>query len=409
VSAVAEADASTRNGVNRPRVRGMSAETQFLMLMAPGKANKDIVRAAATGPLDWDRVLRLARAEHAVALIYPMLRSVAPDVVPAGVLEQMRQLALVSDFALLQLESRLRASLAVLSRARLRVMLLKGAALAYSVYGDIRMRPMSDVDILVDPSDAEAARREMLNVGWCEIPGSAPDRVYEHHHHAPPLRDAHVRDVQFEIHTALFPKRQPFAFDLADLWSRGRPLDPRVGVAFVPHVVHSLLHACLHFLWSHQAQFGAWRTVRDVDAIARRADLDWDEFVAVARRARGETACYWTLRIAEIAGGVKIPASVLRDLRPRRNGHLLRAVEQHFLSNVVPDGLSCPSAALGRAIWALGVMPRRSGHGDIRPWDMDADFVPSAVSRRADSSRSRRVRRILASPGYVGRLLRGDR
>ena len=409
MSAVAEADASTRSGVSRSRAYGMSAETQFLMLLAAERAKEDVVRSAATGALDWDRVLRLAHAEHAVVLIYPVLRSVASDVVPARVLEQMRQLALVSEFALLQLESRLRVSLAALSQAQVRVMLLKGAALAYSVYGDIRMRPMSDVDILVDPRDAETARRVMLEVGWREISGGVPDRVYEHHHHAPPLRDAHVPDVHLEIHTALFPKRQPFAFDLGDLWSRGHPLDPAIGVALVPDVVHSLLYACLHFLWSHQGQFGAWRTVRDVDAIARRTDLDWDEFVSVARRTRGETSCYWTLRIAEEASGVEIPASVLRDLRPRRNAYLLRAVEHHFLINLVPDDGSCPSGALDRAIWTLGVMPERSGHGDIRPWDMDAEFVSSSAPGRTDSSRSRRARRILASPGYVGRLLRAAR
>jgi len=173
--------------------------------------------------------------------------------------------------------------------------------------------------------------------------------------------------------------------------------------------VHSLLHACLHFLWSHQGQFGAWRTVRDVDAIARRTDLDWDEFVFVARRVRGETSCYWTLRIAEVAGGVEIPASVLRDLHPRRSAFVLRAVEHHFLINLVPDGVSCPSGTLDRAIWNLGVMPGRSGHGDIRPWNADDAFVPAVLPRRAGSSRTRRLRRILAAPAYVGRLLRAAR
>jgi len=375
------------------------------MLTANDAVDENALRAAGNEIVDWHRLLRLSQNERAVSVVYSRLRSGLAHLVPSDVLDQMRRNALVSDFAMLHLETRLRDSLAALAQTQTRVMLLKGAALAYSVYGDVRARPMSDIDMLVDANDAEKARRAMLQTGWHEVAGGVPDSLYEQHQHLPPLKDTRGPDLHLEIHTALFPQPQPFAFGSEDLWSRARLLDEAVGKTFVPDLAHSLLFACLHFAWSHQVCFGAWRTVRDVDAIARRPDFDWDEFVAVARRTRGETSCYWTLRIARSASGVEVPARVLVELRPRRNAYLLRALEHHFLTNLVLGQSSCPSTTLSHALWEVGLMPRRSGHGNIRPWDREDEFVASDDATPAELVRAHRVRSMLASPAYVLRLL----
>lgn len=402
-------DEAVRLRVTRRSITvGIPPEERLLLLTASVAARDEAIRAMAAGVVDWTRFLALAQLERAVSVTYAPLQRVAADLVPPDVLDRMRRLALVTDFAMLHLDSRLRESLSALQRAGVRVMLLKGAALAYSVYGDVRKRPMSDIDLLVDQGSAENARRAMLSIGWRELSGGVADSTYERHHHAPPLADTQSPHLHLEIHSALFPARQPFAFDVRDLWSRSRPLGGVNPETFVPDPVHSLLHACLHFLWSHLARFGAWRTIRDVEAISRCADMDWDAFVSIARQARGDTSCYWTLRIARAVAGVEVGAGVLDELRPRRSTLVLQAIERHFLMNLFSVRVACPSVALDRAIWELGVMPRRSGHGDIRPWDADHEFIlpPGEESAAPNSSRADRVRRLLSSPRYIGSLLR---
>lgn len=402
-------DATARRpGADPPTYRLPTAlEERLLLLTAGGTPNDGAIRAAAAGAVDWQRFLGLAQLERAVPVIHPRLRAIAGDLVPPDVLEQMRRLALVSDFAMLHLESRLRESIGVLDRARVRVMLLKGAALANGVYTSVRQRPMSDLDLLVDPSNAHVARRLMLGAGWREIVGGIPDAVYERHHHLPPMCDERSPQLQLEIHTALFPERQPFAFDARDLWARARSLGPTFSDAFVPDPSHSLLHACLHFLWSHQGRFGVWRTIRDVAAIVQNGAVDWTAFVAAARASRGGTSCYWTFRIAQVTAGVAVPEAVLDELRPPRRSYLLHVLERHLLMNLFPVQYACPSVALDHALWELAVMPAWSGHGSVRPWDAEAEFVvPTADSAEAPTARRDRFRRFLASPGYLGSLLR---
>jgi len=390
----------------RPTVAG--AEEELLLLTAGGPANDEAIRVAAHRSLDWQRFMALAQLERAVPVIFPRLRALAPDAIPAATLDQMRRLAMVSDFAMLHLETRLRESLHVLHATGVRVMLLKGAALAHTVYSGVRQRPMSDLDLLVDASNARLARRVMLSAGWRDIVGGIPDSVYDRHHHLPPLHDTRSPDLQLEIHTALFQERQPFAFDARDLWASAKALGDKFPEAYVPDAVHALLHASLHFLWSHQGRFGVWRTLRDVDALIGSPSLDWDTFVKIAKASRGATSCYWTFRIAEVTARIPIPANVMAALRPPRRAYVLQAIERHFLRNLFPTDVACPSVTLDHALWELAVMPRWSGHGEVRPWDEEPDFViPQTEPGEVRILPKReRVRRLLASPGYIRTLLR---
>jgi hypothetical protein len=390
------------------RLPAIPPEEELLLLTAGGAANDAAIREIARGPIDWPRFLGLAQLERAVPVIYPRIRDLAGRAAPADVLDQMRRLALVSDFAMLHLDARLRESLQALHNAGIRVMLLKGAALAHTAYGGIRQRPMSDIDLLVDPSNARLARRIMLDTGWREIIGGIPEPVYERHHHLPPMFDARSPDLQLEIHTALFPERQPFAFSARDLWARAIPLGADFPEAFAPDAVHSLLHACLHFLWSHQARFGVWRTVRDIDVLRRSGSVDWAAFVDAARLTRGTTSSYWTLRIADVTAGVAAPADAVTQLRPPRSAFVLQAIERHFIRNLFPVEFACPSVTLDHALWELAVMPSWSGHGEVRPWDEEPNFV--VPRHEGDPERvlpkRERMRRLLASPGYIRSLLR---
>ena len=86
---------------------------------------------------------------------------------------------------------------------------------------------------------------------------------------------------------------------------------------------------------------------------------------------------------------------------------MLQAIEQHFVRNLFPMEFACPSVTLDHALWELAVMPGWSGHGDVRPWDDDAEFVaPGEAAEPARTPGRERIRRFLASSGYIRTLLR---
>ena len=313
---------------------------------------------------------------------------------------------MVSEFRMAHLESRLLSALDTLGEAEIDPVLLKGAALALTVYGSFVARPMSDVDLLVPRDDVMRAREALLASGWTEGVENSPE-FYEGHHHLQPLVDAQGTGTSLELHTSLFFEGHPFALTSDDIRRRADKVVVRGRTVLVPSVHDQLLHLCLHFAWSHMMATGAWRAFRDLDALLRTERVDWKEFTKMALVARGGSACYWTFRLARTVAGISVPAWVERALAPPEPEFALRRLEQHFTYDLLPTENISPSLWLTYTMWRAGLRPRWSGHGRVRPWDRADELLaaerPGRVKRlvmhlRNARSWSRYARLVLLRP-----------
>jgi putative nucleotidyltransferase-like protein len=102
-------------------------------------------------------------------------------------------------------------------------LVLKGAALAQLVYGDPRLRPMRDVDLLIRKADAERTLDVLRSCGF--TPGSTI--VPSHHHHLQGMtKTLQGATVTIELHHELIvrtPFAEPRGYD--DLILRSQPLE----------------------------------------------------------------------------------------------------------------------------------------------------------------------------------------
>jgi hypothetical protein len=249
------------------------------------------------------------------------------------------------------------------------VLLLKGAGLAHSAYARPTERPMGDIDVLVRPDAAQRAWDLAIANGWTRRHDVPEERSYADHQHLSPLEDADGLQIGLELHTALFTHQAPFKLPPEQLWEHARRITVGGQPAFVPSAEDQLLHAALHFAWSHEMTFGAFRTLRDVERILAASPVDWQTLLEKARAARGATCAYWTLRLARDLAGVQVPPEVLAALSPRLPERVLRSLTRYYAEHALPNpDLIVSSVSLSRALWTLGVRPRAQGHGPSRPW-----------------------------------------
>ena len=371
-----------------PSARLLSPEARLLLLTAGGNRNDAAIRALLETNIDWSRLAILAEWERAASVVCDRLAGLRrfgglpPEAAP------LRKLAMVAEFKSRYLAQRLDETLTVL-KGRMEIVLLKGAALATSLYDDFTERPMLDLDLLVEEGRAEEAQTLLLRAGWVRRYDTRLAQFYREHQHLPPLDDARGTGVRLEVHTGLFPRGNPFHPLTDAVRAAATPVPGRSRVR-VPHVSHLLLHACLHFAWSHMMSRGAWRTFRDVQTITTRAAPDWPRVVDMAKGCGGASCCYWTLRLAQVMGGVDVPGDVLRALRPALPEVVRQRVERHFILHLIPAESYCPSQTVARALWRVGIRPKRSGQGPARPWHRDDEFIvrdaeppPTARSRVA--------------------------
>lgn len=369
-----------------------------------------LARAGAAPPVpagaDWSRLLFFAqRVGAGVALSRALPRLYAASV-PSPVEAAVRRVGMTGSFAQRYLLGRLHETVGALARAGIRVMPLKGAAFLLADPERGMARTMGDIDLLVRAPDLARARAVLLGQGWGTSALEAKADFYAAHHHLPPLDDTRGTGLSVELHAEPFPPGHPFLLDASDFWRSAQPWGGADGVVLpAPRV--ALLHACVHFTWAHMAESGAWRLVRDVDALAA-GGLDWAAFVREARAARAGTACYWALRLAAALGGVPVPDSALEGLAPRQP-ELVRA---RLLRHLVLQSLEvspCPSRLLRQGLWRAMIQPGREGHGRSRPWARNAEFGAPAREARGTGAlrRLRQLRQLPAVVRYLGRALGG--
>ncbi len=184
------------------------------------------------------------------------------------------------------------------------VTVLKGAALAATVYSDWSLRHCHDIDLLLDQGSLAAASRVLQDAGVAQ--GCGPGRA---------LRDArllHESGLPIELHADLFghPFYQMGAAGLADC-SRVAEI---VGVPTrVLSPAATLLHICGHASYSESRASLRW--VTDAWALtARCADLDWAAFLSDARQVNLSLPLHVMLEYLGVGLGVAIPPFVLQTL-----------------------------------------------------------------------------------------------
>jgi len=196
----------------------------------------------------------------------------------------------------------------LLENARHDVVVLKGAALALTVYDHIGQRPFHDLDILVDPSRFAAALADLERQGW--------SRVYDYDpglwDHAVTLRRG---DVTLDVHRRhcrelVVPGGLDRSWDMIRTVIAPRPLRSGRSVrvlAPADTLVHTLAHGPLAL------QPINMRWVVDAQRVIS-AGVDWRRVISLAEAYQVSELIRDGLAYLKDTTGTTVSDAVLRDL-----------------------------------------------------------------------------------------------
>lgn len=140
----------------------------FITLILRGRWDKtalEVAREIATNSnLDWDNLSKIVYIEALAPLLYRILRN--ENWLPENIQKEWNnayyQNACRNTLLLRELSNVLQS----LADVGVDVIVLKGAALAEKVYGDIAVRQMVDLDLLIHPKDLPIVREIVANLGY---------------------------------------------------------------------------------------------------------------------------------------------------------------------------------------------------------------------------------------------------
>lgn len=211
-----------------------------------------------------------------------------------------------------------------LAAAGIAPLILKGTALAYSVYDKPALRPRGDTDVVVAEADYTRTQQILKAHGFslAFAPGGqivSSQCSYERHdghglHH---VIDLHRQTNNHAALAGVFP--------YAELRARAEPLDRLAPLLLRPGLVDAMLFACYHRFMhiakpitvtgtSHLSENRLiW--LLDMVRIARfLSDNDWETLVVRAREKGLLRICHGSLVAARDWAGLDLPAPVLQAL-----------------------------------------------------------------------------------------------
>jgi hypothetical protein len=282
-----------------------------------------------SSPGVWHEVAELAIRHDVAPLLFRRLKqSAARTCVPADAWERLRLNYLVGAARNARLHRWLEPVLCGLRHAGTRVIALKGAFLAEAVYGDVALRPMCDVDLLVPSAELSRAQAVLLDLGGVSIERShkaAPAPGPQHrdmessgqtepHLHLPGVVFPHLF---VEVHWTIARATGPVRVDTAGLWQRARPATVAGVEVLALSPEDLLLHLCLHVCYQHHLDAGLLSFCDIAETIHRyREEMDWGQVVRTAREWGATRYVGLTLQLVGHMLGGAVPDDVVERLVP---------------------------------------------------------------------------------------------
>ena len=151
----------------------------------------------------WEKLPDMAEQHGLAPLVYYHLREAKVEI-PAEINRTLKGAYLTHRHANRERMAALKEIAAIYRDAGIEMLALKGAALANTIYPDIALRCMCDLDLLVANDQADKARKTLRTVGF-NIHETATIQPKAFSHHFPPAtRDRDGVGVMVELHHHLY-------------------------------------------------------------------------------------------------------------------------------------------------------------------------------------------------------------
>ena len=299
---------------------------------------QSIVQGILSPDLDWAYFFERCQTEGLSSLIYKTLLEIdhIERIIPPDIWSSLRDVyysAITKNIFIFRTLERISTCF---EREGIEVMVFKGPMLAECVYGDIGLRSMGDIDILVKKEDMAKTHGILTDLGYStsfgidfsnplfglyrntllyQMTGSMSGSIHVHWHIINSL-PYHERVIQM--------------IDMDRIWRESIPI--KLGGAnlrtFSPY--HQIIFLSMHIL-NHS--FTPSILLCDIHEFLRlqKENVDWGRLVEEALEFGLSSHVYYTLYVVSTLLGTDIPEGVLNKLAPRR----MSIFERKFISSVL--------------------------------------------------------------------------
>ena len=301
-----------------PRMASAATHPESRLLFACAHLSPDLaqLQECAAAVSDWAKVADAAEYHGLTPLLLRNLKQ-AEAPVPEATLHELESRNARAVRQNLFLTSEMLRVVDSLRQARIEAIPLKGAVLATEVYGDLGLRPFTDIDLLVKPEQIEKAETVVKQLGYAAefaIPAAHRERWMKHQCELTFRRGELCRT---ELHWDIAHPHFTLRTGVEDFWERSKTV--RIGDAALPClsdsdllfmlIVHGTRHAWSRLMWA----------VDVAEFLRASPQIDWATFVRNAKERGAERMIATALLLLENLFGEKVADQAAQPLYKDRS------------------------------------------------------------------------------------------
>lgn len=261
-------------------------ELQFLLLCLQGRFSQSALDIAHTTTaidgFDWNRVRVLLHRERLGPLLYSILRD--RNILPGWYEVELREIYIRYGLHNARILQSLKYIIKDFSNADLPLIVLKGAALAETVYDNIAVRPMVDVDVLVHRGDVDRSLIILDKLGYQFVDAETHPGMIAEYENELLLHKLGDFNIALELHWSLLDSpHYQVKIDMDWFWQSAETAHFSGTPGHILGVEALLLHLCSHITLHHGGEGLLW--LHDVaEVLFRYHDkIDWEALLNKAK------------------------------------------------------------------------------------------------------------------------------
>lgn len=299
-----------------------SLEQRILLLCATSWISQDdkdaLESLLSQDKFSWQKIFSEAKEHNIVSLLYANFRKIEAEFIDEAILLNIEGYYKSVKFINTQLISELLELQNQFNKRGIKVIALKGLALITSIYDDIGLRYIGDIDLFAKTADWHAIEEVLRSQGY------VPDRNYNL------LEPTELSDYTLSFRSVGFVKHEPLSINIdlhfnpihigniadTDLWTQTTAIHQADAEIYCLCPEHQLAHLCVH-MNHHGYIILKWFV--DIYALLHKykSVLNWDYIVKKFRNTGTGVSIYYGLMLTiGLFRSCSIPDWVLNSLEP---------------------------------------------------------------------------------------------
>jgi hypothetical protein len=264
------------------------------------------IEALLRKDIDWVYLLQTATWHKTMPLLYWSLNSTYPEAVPKDILTTLRDYFYANATRNLFQSRELLKLLDLLQSNKIRVIPYKGVMLTASIYGDLALRHIGDLDILVHEQDFQKTKALLIEKGY------QPQLQLHWEHHFVNIDGT----ISVDLHRVIAPSYLSFPLDFESLRLRLEPIFFAGTTMYTIQPEDLLLILCVQ--WGKDCCEGRERLSQLCDVaqlLHVHQSLDWVRLLDRSRTLGCERMLLLELFLVHDLLGIALPQVILNRLQ----------------------------------------------------------------------------------------------